>query len=732
MEKVDKMIIIWLIVAIAIAIGILAAIIKYVFKQEEAARYASKIAESFIVGLAIGFSTIIILASFEVYKFSFWGIFGFLLITLILISLYKSGGPGVIYMAAIFVLIFGYLFTGPYSGYLKTYIGALRGPLDIAIYNARVAGHDLFLIITNPQEYLAEKQRTQVKLEESVSYPQGIEITSIIALPDSQISGGEFMIQALVENKGGLKAEDLKIKAKCKSLCKLPEDEEVVLNYTKNKTEKYWSGYFSFGPFIAIASKKSDYGKKAEVEVKLSYLYSASSNLVVNVMKEEEINRLLMNHELTFQTSTATSKVSPAVVAISVGRQPLYANRRTPLIISIVNKHLDGKVKLKENLTKLEILIPKSIASGVECSSLEKKKELKCGTTETENYTSISCNFTKNIEIMPLSKASGGEKNYRYYDCYFIPTIKGDAPSRSDVITAKLTNFSIEVSEEGGAILIRGGELYPEVSTDQAVTVFRHADFKGYKKSFNESVSDLTKIPFPGDGSWDNRISSMIIRAGCMVTIFQDRNYGGYSKTFIAEEEDLYIPNLKEYPKPGGGTWNDKTSSIWIDCVDDNLICASNLISKEYCDISGTKCSNDQVDELDCVSEETYRFEDWKNENVVCLAEGDGCERAGQTVGQCIRVNLSLIEDEIIGIWIRSRAECKNGLDVYGCNKTSCNSDDWKIIRDNNNGNVSIFKLTSDDLSLVPGIKLLDICSDGCDHKIDWIEVEVKEAEPET
>ncbi len=428
------MLIIWLIVVVGVFIGVLAAILKWVFKSEEAGRYATMVGESIIVGVIIGFSILILLAAFEVS--GSWFIGGFIFLLFLFVGIYKSGGPGTIYMLAVFVMIFGYMFAGPYSGYLKTYIGNLKQPWDTAMYNLRAVGHDLFLILTDPQEFLNEQQKKKVQLEKPTSYPRGIEFKEVGPNINSVSNNMPFFINLYISNDGGLDARNLTISATCKERC--AEEPDCYRYHHIDKVETYWSANYAFGPFIPDAHKSSDVGKKANVEITVTYYYDASSLLLVDVMNRTEILNRLSKGESVFTTSVATGKVAPGMIAISTGKNPVYAGLdKQPLTVYINNKHMTAKMKLEKNFTELIIRLDETIGDNLTCEGGDK---FSCVSYSNDEYSQVNCTPKKTIPIDPFE--------YEGMTCYF--STKNFEIEHEGYIVAYLKNYYMELSKDVG------------------------------------------------------------------------------------------------------------------------------------------------------------------------------------------------------------------------------------------------------------------------------------------
>jgi len=361
---------------------------------------------------------------------------------LILVWLYLAGGPTVIYVFTIFVLMFGYAMAGPYSGYMKQVLWGMAEPISIGVKSLESASHDLWLLMTNPQEYMREQQMRQVRTETPTAYPRGAEFVSINLLPDYVPSNRSFYVQVRVENKGPVDLKHLSLVATPRDRCYGNE-----FNFSKESLRVGEQLVYEFGPFIAAAGKQQDIGRRSEVELTLHYCHEANSNLLVTVMSESEVWRRISNREMSFRLEVATAKATPAMIAMSVGEQPLIAGREATLLVSVVNKRPDGRVKLVKGSTLnitlpsdlLRIIDPRSpckpsTQAKVNCSA--SGDTITCAweegeTIEPSKYTSITCRLlTQPVEI-----------------------------SKSGSITATLNGYLFELHQKVGPTIAQSNEF---------------------------------------------------------------------------------------------------------------------------------------------------------------------------------------------------------------------------------------------------------------------------------
>ncbi|MBA3544901.1 MAG: peptidase inhibitor family I36 protein [Nannocystis sp.] len=79
-------------------------------------------------------------------------------------------------------------------------------------------------------------------------------------------------------------------------------------------------------------------------------------------------------------------------------------------------------------------------------------------------------------------------------------------------------------------------------------TLYEHKDFKGSRLEVNKGA-----VKWIG-GPWNDQVSSLKVRAGCVLNAYEHVNFGGAHKAFQAN-----------VPWVGAG-WNDKISSFVCSC----------------------------------------------------------------------------------------------------------------------------------------------------------------------
>jgi hypothetical protein len=88
----------------------------------------------------------------------------------------------------------------------------------------------------------------------------------------------------------------------------------------------------------------------------------------------------------------------------------------------------------------------------------------------------------------------------------------------------------------------------PDSWENRGVAFFENADYIGKHKPF--TVGNVAVI----DSNWNDIISSVIVLPGCFVTVWENSNFHGDSKTFTSSATWI------------GSAFNDKISSLKVEC----------------------------------------------------------------------------------------------------------------------------------------------------------------------
>jgi len=100
----------------------------------------------------------------------------------------------------------------------------------------------------------------------------------------------------------------------------------------------------------------------------------------------------------------------------------------------------------------------------------------------------------------------------------------------------------------------------------EGITIYIHASFAGSAQTVNVDVPDLEKVEGPcssgqsgAEPTWSDCISSIEVLDGWKATLYRDRDFKGGNVTISSNQ-----PNLSELPGPCDGSFNDCVSSIRI------------------------------------------------------------------------------------------------------------------------------------------------------------------------
>jgi len=303
---------------------------------------------------------------------------------------YPAGGFQMIAVLAVFVIVFGYFAMGPYNQQIRSLRDQIITPLEGVFYQARNALEGVWLMVTNPTEYMARQQLQAARPERQISYPAALEFDSMYAVPSSVPSGEEITVYVSVSNKGDMTATNVTATAdcalgdyKCSPLAKPPEVP------VKDTIKKLDGSTFYF----TLTSKGKEASKAGEVainrvRVNVSYDYATNSSLQVEVASQDEMFRRNLRKEPTASyNEVARAKVGPAQLSLSVGPQPVEGGRKWRLAASISNTRPDGEVVLKQGY-KLKISIAE-IGDGLDCG----------GGSEIVSCTGGDCTVTRDWHI---------------------------------------------------------------------------------------------------------------------------------------------------------------------------------------------------------------------------------------------------------------------------------------------------------------------------------------------
>jgi hypothetical protein len=102
--------------------------------------------------------------------------------------------------------------------------------------------------------------------------------------------------------------------------------------------------------------------------------------------------------------------------------------------------------------------------------------------------------------------------------------------------------------------------------SDQGITFYLHAGFAGPSQAVNVDVQDLGRVEGPctngAEGerpTWSDCMSSLRVISGWTVTLYEDKDFRGRSVTVTAD-----TPNLTALPGPCDGSFNDCVSSLKV------------------------------------------------------------------------------------------------------------------------------------------------------------------------
>lgn len=109
-----------------------------------------------------------------------------------------------------------------------------------------------------------------------------------------------------------------------------------------------------------------------------------------------------------------------------------------------------------------------------------------------------------------------------------------------------------EVDAQDADAEARDGELVVNIHTEAlgtCATLFEHSNYGGDRREVNRGAH----VPWIG-GPWNDQVSSMRVRPGCVLNAYQHADFGGAHETFAGQ-----VPWV-------GDAWNDIISSYTCTC----------------------------------------------------------------------------------------------------------------------------------------------------------------------
>ncbi|MBI4162375.1 MAG: transglycosylase SLT domain-containing protein, partial [Candidatus Aenigmarchaeota archaeon] len=318
-------------------------------------------------------------------------------------QIYQTGGNKSVMTLSIVILFFAYVALGPYSGYYQQAVDQVRPAAELAYNVVSNAVNDVYLLATNPTEWYSRQQRLNAVPEKPLSIAKGIEIIALDGLPQNVPAGLDFALASVIKNDGELEqAQHISVSFDCNAYCdktfakvapsQAPPDSFLAILppsmreynkptggefYLATRMSKGESDIFNIQPFIAktLAQRRAE-TQFAKVNMTITYVYTASSSLLVTVIDQDILQQRFRQGEDVFKQVAATAKVTPARLSLNVGPQPLIFKTPNPaiqdlnkvlLLVSISSARDDSSILLTEN-TRIILKIPTILAdTGIDC-----------------------------------------------------------------------------------------------------------------------------------------------------------------------------------------------------------------------------------------------------------------------------------------------------------------------------------------------------------------------------
>ncbi|MFA4820011.1 MAG: alpha/beta hydrolase-fold protein [Candidatus Aenigmatarchaeota archaeon] len=409
-------------------------------------------------GAVIGYSAMLLLIALGALNWSFMDTFWFWIIWAILgflgiMQFYQTGGWKTVLQGGVIVLIFAYAALGPYSAYYQQALDQVKTPVEIAYRAVSNAISDVWLLATNPTAWYARQQLVNVRPEHPIDFPKGIEVTMLEALPPSVPGGMEFALTAVIKNDGSIKepAKDIILSLGCNQWCdsnnaKPSESRNIIslgsgrsaynITPVSGKMERGDAVSMNVRGFIALGqSGREGETRLADVLFNMSYRYSTSSSLFVEVMNQSEVNRRIQNNENIFKNVIAVTKSSPAQLSLNVGPQPLMANQRSLLLVSVSNTRDESKIFMPRG-TKINITMPSSVGYGLQCGNSHVTNNPATEGKEVVEYT-----VPEDITVLPYEFRS-----IFAFLCDFTAADVDDV--KTDLVTAEMPDYTFVLTKK--------------------------------------------------------------------------------------------------------------------------------------------------------------------------------------------------------------------------------------------------------------------------------------------
>ncbi len=116
-----------------------------------------------------------------------------------------------------------------------------------------------------------------------------------------------------------------------------------------------------------------------------------------------------------------------------------------------------------------------------------------------------------------------------------------------------------------GLIVLGSAACDTSTGPSDGVTVFEEPGYQGDSRTFDGNEFDLEEVRGPcngttsTDGDWDDCMSSIRVPAGWEITVYEDPNYEGGSRTFLNDVSDLEFES-----GPCGDDWENCVSAIRV------------------------------------------------------------------------------------------------------------------------------------------------------------------------
>ena len=280
----------------------------------------------------------------------------------------------------------------------------------------------------------------------------------------------------------------------------------------------------------------------------------------------------------------------------------------------IMNRNSGKYLDLDNNKTDNNTAIVQFDDEGVDASQTWTFTEVMKG----KGVYSICSYGNKNrgMDVVDFSKDNGAQvqlydylgnphQQFILYDCgegYYQLVARNSGKVVEIPQSSKGNGEWIKIYDNNGTYTQQWAVVENRYDEASAVTLYTDADYKGKAVTLSEGKYDLSRMGLYN--LKDNDMSSLKVTPGFKVTIYEDDNFNGKSKSYTASESSV------------GEEWNDKMSSLEVEACGKSGLSGNfkimNRNSGKYLDLDNNKTDNNtaivQFDDEGVDASQTWTF----------------------------------------------------------------------------------------------------------------------------